>query len=91
MFKFAEVITSEQIERVHEASLEILENIGILVRNQKARQVFARHGCLIETGSELVKFPRAVVEEFRAVFPPPLLFAGGTPVLTARSRVIAHW
>jgi trimethylamine---corrinoid protein Co-methyltransferase len=79
MFKFAEVITSEQIERVHEASLEILENIGLLVRNQKARQVFARHGCLIETGSELVKFPRAVVEEFRAVFPPTFTFRGRDP------------
>jgi trimethylamine---corrinoid protein Co-methyltransferase len=79
MFKFAEVITSEQIERVHEASLEILENIGILVRNQKAREVFERHGCLIEPGSELVRFPRAVVEEFRAVFPPTFTFRGRDP------------
>jgi trimethylamine---corrinoid protein Co-methyltransferase len=79
MFKHAEVITPEQIERVNEASLEILENIGLLVRNQKAREVFARHGCLIETGSELVRFPRGVVEEFRAVFPPTFTFRGRDP------------
>jgi trimethylamine---corrinoid protein Co-methyltransferase len=79
MFKYAEVITPEQIERVHEASLEILENTGMLVRNQKARQVFARHGCLIETGSELVKFPRVIVEEFQAVFPPTFTFRGRDP------------
>jgi trimethylamine---corrinoid protein Co-methyltransferase len=79
MFKFAEVITPEQIERVHEASLEILENTGILVRHQKAREVFARHGCLIENGSEVIKFPRVVVEEFRAIFPPTFTFRGRDP------------
>jgi trimethylamine---corrinoid protein Co-methyltransferase len=79
MFKYAEVITPEQVERVHEASLEILENIGLLVRNQKAREVFARHGCVNESSSELVKFPRAVVEELRAVFPPTFTFRGRDP------------
>jgi trimethylamine---corrinoid protein Co-methyltransferase len=76
MFKYAEVITTEQIERIHQASLEILENVGLLVRNEKARQVFDKHGCIVEAGGELVKFPSRVVEEFRAAFPPTFTFRG---------------
>lgn len=79
MFKYAEVISPDQIDRIHEASLEILQNIGLLVRNQKARDVFMRHGCLIEIESDLVRFPRSVVEEFRAVFPPTFTFRGRDP------------
>jgi trimethylamine---corrinoid protein Co-methyltransferase len=79
MFKYAEVITTEQIERIHQASLEILENVGLLVRNEKARQVFKDNGCIVETGTELVKFPSRVVEEFRAAFPPTFTFHGRDP------------
>ena len=41
----AELLTGEQVERVHRASLEILAETGILVRNQKARKRLIRHGC----------------------------------------------
>jgi trimethylamine---corrinoid protein Co-methyltransferase len=76
MFQFAEVITSEQVEQIHQASLEILENIGLIVRNQRAREVFQRHGCLVDSRSERVTFPPSVVEEFRAVFPATFTFHG---------------
>ena len=79
MLQFAEVITSEQVERIHEASLEILEDVGLSVRNHKARQVFERHGCRIESGTDLVKFIPAVVEEFRLYFPPSFTFHGRDP------------
>ena len=41
MKTFATLLTSDQVERVHQASLEILENVGLLVRNEKARGGFA--------------------------------------------------
>ena len=37
MINYAFLLTLEQVERVHDASLEILENVGLLVRNEKAR------------------------------------------------------
>ena len=58
---FAELLTQEQIERIHEASLEILEEVGLKVRYEPAREVFARHGCSVE--EERVKLPREVVEK----------------------------
>jgi trimethylamine--corrinoid protein Co-methyltransferase len=73
------LLTPEQVERLHEASLEILENVGMLVRNEKARARFARHGCVVDAETHIVKFPRAVVEEFRQVFPPTFTFHGRDP------------
>ena len=79
MSTFAELLTQEQVERIHEASLEILENVGLLVRNEKARTIFAKHGCVVDSETHIVKFPRGVVEEFRAMMPPTFTFRGRDP------------
>ena len=75
----ARLLTPEQVQRVHEASLEILERVGLLVRNEKARRIFARHGCQIDSETQIVRFPRAVVEEFRASIPAKFTFRGRDP------------
>jgi len=74
---FAELLTQEQVERVHEASLEILEEVGLKVRYEPAREIFAKHGCSVD--NERVKFPRAVVEEYRKMAPPSFTFRGRDP------------
>lgn len=76
---FAQLMTSEQVESVHEASLEILENVGVLVRNQEARQLYVQHGCEEEIESPVIKFPRAVVEQFRQSIPSSFTFHGRDP------------
>jgi trimethylamine--corrinoid protein Co-methyltransferase len=75
----ARLLNPEQVEQVHEASLEILENVGMLVRNSEARDQFAHHGCRVDRDSPIVKFPRAVVEEFRVACPPTFTFHGRDP------------
>jgi trimethylamine---corrinoid protein Co-methyltransferase len=79
LINFASFLTQQQVERTHAASLEILENVGLLVRNEKARFIFKKHGCRVETETEIVKFPEAVVEEFRAMLPPTFTFYGRDP------------
>jgi len=76
---FAELLTREQVERVHEASLEILENVGLLVRFEKARSLFAARGCKVDPEKLIVKFPRAVVEQYRKMMPPTFTFYGRDP------------
>jgi len=77
--KFAELLTEDQVERIHQASLEILENVGVLVHNEKARARFAHHGCHLEDRSRLVKFPRAVTEQYCRAIPPDFAFRGRDP------------
>jgi len=76
---FALLLTPEQVERVHTASLEILENVGLLVRNPKARALFARHGCKVDAETLIVRFPPAVVEKYRKMLPPKFTFRGRDP------------
>ena len=76
---FASLLTPEQVERVHEASLEILENVGLLVWNEKARDIFARHGCRVDAETQIVRFPRAVVERNRTLMPASFTFRGRDP------------
>lgn len=76
---FATLLTQEQVERIHEASLEILENVGLLVRNEKARALFARHGCKVDSETQIVTFPRAAVEKYRKMLPPKFTFRGRDP------------
>jgi trimethylamine--corrinoid protein Co-methyltransferase len=76
---YATFLTGDDLRQVHEASLEILERVGMLVRNEKAHALFGRHGCLIQAGSPLVKFPRRVIEEFRASMPPTFTFHARDP------------
>ena len=76
---FAELLTREQIERVHEASLEILEQVGLKVRFKPARELFAKHGCVPEADGEIVRFPRAVVERYRKMMPPRFTFFARNP------------
>lgn len=76
---FAELLTQEQVERIHDASLEILEQVGLKVRYKPARELFERHGCITSTDSEIVKFPRVVVEKYRKMASPTFTFRGRDP------------
>jgi trimethylamine--corrinoid protein Co-methyltransferase len=76
---YVKLLTQDQVRRIHEASIEILESVGLLVRNARAREVFSAHGCQVDAGSNVVKLPRTVVEEFRVMIPPRFTFGGRDP------------
>ncbi|MBL8702386.1 MAG: trimethylamine methyltransferase family protein [Alphaproteobacteria bacterium] len=80
--RFAEVLTADEIKGVHEVSLDVLEQVGILVRNEKARDRFRRNGCRVDADTQIVTFPRAVVEEFRRLVPPSFTFHARNPALS---------
>lgn len=76
---FAALLSPEEVERVHEASLEILEKVGLLVRHEAARTMLGRHGALVHAETQIVRLPRRVVEQFRAMLPPAFTFRGRDP------------
>ncbi|MFQ5617251.1 MAG: trimethylamine methyltransferase family protein, partial [Anaerolineales bacterium] len=77
--QLAQLLTPQQITRVHEASLHILSEVGMLVRNEDARDVFARHGCQVNAETHFVTFPSQIVEHFREAFPPTFTFYARDP------------
>jgi trimethylamine--corrinoid protein Co-methyltransferase len=76
MIRFAELLTEDQVERVHDASLEILEVVGLLVRNREARSLFARHGCRADEETGIVRLPRNIVRHFLDACPPRFTYHG---------------
>lgn len=77
--RWATLLTPEQVQRVHDASLEILESVGLLVRNDRARNILAQHGCMVDHETEIVKFPHRMVEKYRRTIPPKFTFRGREP------------
>jgi len=79
IMQFAEYLAPQEVERLHEASLEILENVGVFVRNERARAVYSGHGCKVDSETSIVKMPRNVIEEYRKAFVPNFTFRGRDP------------
>jgi trimethylamine--corrinoid protein Co-methyltransferase len=73
------LLTDEQVQTIHEASLTILEEMGLQVHNEVAHEVFQRHGCRIDTETGTVRFPQQVVEQWRQAFPDKFRFFGRDP------------
>lgn len=76
--QLSELLTKEQAVQVHEASLDILENVGLLVRNDKAKEIFAKHS-IYDADTEVVKFPRQLVEDSLKLIPPKFTFFARDP------------
>jgi len=76
---YAELLTEEQVQKVHDASLEILQEVGLKVRYEPARALFAKHGCHVDNETQIVKFPRDVVEKYRTMTPSKFTFGARDP------------
>ena len=77
--KYVELLTEAEVRRTHEASLEVLETVGILAHFAPAREVFKKHGCIVDDDTGLVRFPAEVVEKYRKMAPPSFTFRGRDP------------
>lgn len=58
-----EILSADQIEAIHAASLTILEDIGFKVLDPNARQYFQEAGAKVDHGEEMVWLDRGLVEE----------------------------
>ncbi len=58
-----EVLSADQIEAIHDTSMQILEEIGMDFLHPEAREILGRAGAQVEAGSERVRFDRGLIEE----------------------------
>src|SRR5262245_38385112 len=64
------LLSEEQIQRVHEAALKVLENTGLLVESDRARAVYAKGSDSILIEDNRVKFKPDIVEWAIKAAPP---------------------
>ena len=74
-----EFLADEEVHKVHEASLFILDRTGIRVRNDNARRIFIDRGCTWDTHTGVIRIPAKTVEEYRKFFVPSFAFHGRDP------------
>ena len=56
-----EIVSTDELEAIHDASMTILEEIGMDFLLPEAREILGRAGADVESGSERVRFDRAMI------------------------------
>ena len=62
-YKPTEVVSADELESIHDASMRILEDIGMDFLDPEARQLLAEAGASVEVGSERVRFDREMIAD----------------------------
>ena len=57
------LLSADQVEAIHEASLHILENFGIEVMSARALALFERAGAKVDHATQTVRLDRGLVDE----------------------------
>jgi trimethylamine--corrinoid protein Co-methyltransferase len=63
------MLTEAQVEQVHNATLEVLEETGVTMENTRALKFLEEKGCKVDHEAMRVRFPRKIVEECMAQVP----------------------
>jgi len=61
-FEPVKVLSSSQIEQIHTASLNVLEEVGFKYESQKALKLLEEHGCIVDYASMTAKIPPSLVQ-----------------------------
>ena len=69
-----QTVTQSEIERIHETSLRIMDEIGIVFSYEPARDILAKHGARVE--GKTVHFSRELVEKALKTVPPSFKLHG---------------
>ena len=75
----ARLLSDEQLVKIHEASMEILQQVGMEVHNETARELYARHGCEVDSETLRVRSPPKVIKEAIDSIPPTFTFYARNP------------
>jgi trimethylamine--corrinoid protein Co-methyltransferase len=58
-----EVLSADQVEEIHDASLRVLEELGLEFMSPEALDVLARGGAEVDRGSGMVRFDRGLIAD----------------------------
>lgn len=75
----AGLLKAEQVDSIHQASLEVLQRVGVRVASARAREYYRRHGCLVDEEAQVVHLPGRIVEDCLQAVPGSFTFCGRDP------------
>ena len=74
--QYLRLLSKEDLQKIHHASLTILQNTGMLIDHYEARKMIRAAGADVEDEKKIVKFPPELVEKCLKAIPRRLLYAG---------------
>jgi trimethylamine--corrinoid protein Co-methyltransferase len=74
-----ELLSGEQVERILLAAYRVLEEAGLEIRNQAARDIYRRHGALVDEETQLVRLGRDIVDAQVALAPQSFVLRSRNP------------
>ena len=74
------VLSAEQIETIHLASLQLLNRVGMRVLNDEARAIFAKAGASVDSDNMMVRLDPDMVMETIATAPSEFVLRARNPV-----------
>jgi trimethylamine--corrinoid protein Co-methyltransferase len=57
------IFSEQDMNEIHEATVYLMENVGIKVHNETALKIYADHGANVDFDTHIVKISRAMLEE----------------------------
>ena len=73
------MLSSDEVEDIHLATLEVLQKTGLFVEDAEAREVFAGGGARVDEHNKVVRIPPHVVEDAVRSAPSKVVLAGRKP------------
>ncbi len=71
--------SQDELQTIHLASLDLLQNVGVRVDSAEAREIFAAGGAVVDPETNIVRIPPYVVEDAIRTAPPTVLLAARDP------------
>ena len=81
-----QLLSQEDIQKIHETSLKIMENLGIVFSYEPAKELLKKHGAKVD--GDTVFFSRNMVEEKLKTVPSSFTFHGRNPKKTIEMNTV---
>jgi trimethylamine--corrinoid protein Co-methyltransferase len=76
-----EALDAEAVARIHEATLHVIESVGVRFPSERALDTWAAAGASVDRASSVVRVPRSLIEAALASAPPEYELAARDPDL----------
>ena len=73
------ILTPEDVQRIHTATLDVIENVGVGFPSQRALDVWEAHGATVDWDTMIVKVPGHIIEDALKQAPPVYTLAARDP------------
>src|SRR5512145_1511381 len=74
-----EILTADEVKKIHEATLWIIENVGVRFPSQRALEIWEANGATVDREKKIVKVKGDVIEEALKKAPPAYTLAALDP------------